>query len=89
MFEYPLDLHYSQTGLDQAYLHQSLNTLWIYTTLKQENGFDMNLMGLNTLWIYTTLKRVRWRKRNRYCLNTLWIYTTLKHFNFVFINVFV
>ena len=34
LFEYPLDLHHSQTLYSQPFFCRRLNTLWIYTTLK-------------------------------------------------------
>ena len=59
MFEYPLDLHYSQTWLIPELSVSSLNTLWIYTTLKPSETDYQEYLCLNTLWIYTTLKHVQ------------------------------
>ena len=77
-FEYPLDLHYSQTFDFFTTTYVSLNTLWIYTTLKHAIKFTDNSLRLNTLWIYTTLKHLIDQLRSSTGLNTLWIYTTLK-----------
>mgnify|MGYP006966551880 CR=1 FL=1 len=57
MFEYPLDLHYSQTDIVFPGFLCSLNTLWIYTTLKRKRKKTLHHRSLNTLWIYTTLKQ--------------------------------
>ena len=78
MFEYPLDLHYSQTSVKSISTLASLNTLWIYTTLKPLIAIIFLLSSLNTLWIYTTLKPYNMLETRRFGLNTLWIYTTLK-----------
>ena len=51
-----MDLHYSQTIIKTAYSRESLNPLWIYTTLKRGNWRVSKIKGLNPLWIYTTLK---------------------------------
>ena len=56
MFEYPLDLHYSQTLMALIASYTCLNTLWIYTTLKPRSYQRSMALCLNTLWIYTTLK---------------------------------
>ena len=56
-----------------------LNTLWIYTTLKQGRCKGRIESRLNTLWIYTTLKLLGTSLAYHHGLNTLWIYTTLKH----------
>ena len=55
-FEYPLDLHCSQTYLVFAFNTVCLNTLWIYTALKRGCQVHYSRNGLNTLWIYTDLK---------------------------------
>ena len=78
LFEYPLDLHYSQTVLYMFSSRYCLNTLWIYTTLKPPNCPEFAVACLNTLWIYTTLKQDHCFMYDLYSLNTLWIYTTLK-----------
>ena len=78
MFEYPLDLHYSQTDIVFPGFLCSLNTLWIYTTLKRKRKKTLHHRSLNTLWIYTTLKHLVRLYLILCRLNTLWIYTTLK-----------
>ena len=78
MFEYPLDLHCSQTFLGEVESLASLNTLWIYTALKLILVTTGQQNSLNTLWIYTALKRVDMRLWIDNGLNTLWIYTALK-----------
>ena len=40
MFEYPLDLHCSQTLSVSLYSIVGLNTLWIYTALKHNMSED-------------------------------------------------
>ena len=78
MFEYPLDLHYSQTDIVFPGFLCSLNTLWIYTTLKQKGvlwyfeclfEYPLDLHYSQTSQDQSTLLL---------SLNTLWIYTTLK-----------
>ena len=56
LFEYPLDLHCSQTTGDAEKLKDRLNTLWIYTALKRGPQLLPPDCCLNTLWIYTALK---------------------------------
>ena len=56
MFEYPLDLHCSQTIVAATSHEAGLNTLWIYTALKLKEYLGEIPDGLNTLWIYTALK---------------------------------
>ena len=79
-FEYPLDLHCSQTSIGQKCQKLGLNTLWIYTALKLWDLIDRKMVGLNTLWIYTALKQDRSKIPIFLGLNTLWIYTALKPF---------
>ena len=81
-FQYPLNLHCSQTQREHMALSRRFNTLWIYTALKLWGDSRMELLSFNTLWIYTALKH-----RSRFCshflsFNTLWIYTALKLLRF-------
>ena len=55
-FEYPLDLHCSQTRRYRYPAAWCLNTLWIYTALKLIQIAHLLPPSLNTLWIYTALK---------------------------------
>ena len=68
-FEYPLDLHCSQTTNQLMAQFISLNTLWIYTALKLSCTSVFTSESLNTLWIYTALKQVC---RRRYIV-AVWI----------------
>ena len=63
-FEYPLDLHCSQTIEGMRNPMNSLNTLWIYTALKPAVATEQLRGGLNTLWIYTALKQRGRRPRD-------------------------
>ena len=57
-FQYPLNLHCSQTCHFLTKSTNSFNTLWIYTALKPIY-FHRNInLCFNTLWIYTALKQV-------------------------------
>ena len=59
MFEYPLDLHYSQTSVKSISTLASLNTLWIYTTLKQL----IETVLFVSVWIpsgFTLLSNIFW-----------------------------
>ena len=77
-FQYPLNLHCSQTVPRSFSTFLSFNTLWIYTALKPESAWRICRFRFNTLWIYTALKpKIAWGIG---CMgfNTLWIYTALK-----------
>ena len=56
-FQYPLNLHCSQTVPDGGGVGVSFNTLWIYTALKLHPLHVLLARGFNTLWIYTALKQ--------------------------------
>ena len=64
VFESPMDLHYSQTQSTNCCKLESLNPLWIYTTLKQYSIYYSQYIGLNPLWIYTTLKPMTFYRQN-------------------------
>ena len=55
-FQYPLNLHCSQTSKRTTAFFKSFNTLWIYTALKHILAFCASFYCFNTLWIYTALK---------------------------------
>ena len=78
LFEYPLDLHYSQTlkrgGFALSEFEYPLDLHYSQTSL----GVAKSTIRLNTLWIYTTLKLTMMCLLTVLSLNTLWIYTTLK-----------
>ena len=78
-FQYPLNLHCSQTILNQFMFCPSFNTLWIYTALKHNEFAFILKLCFNTLWIYTALKPRRHAEILYQSFNTLWIYTALKH----------
>ena len=77
-FQYPLNLHCSQTSARLSKTTPSFNTLWIYTALKQISFPLIYNHCFNTLWIYTALKQHLLYSRKRNSFNTLWIYTALK-----------
>ena len=81
LFEYPLDLHCSQTKGHAMDEELCLNTLWIYTALKQIRYERVLHLCLNTLWIYTALKPNTDDASKGISLNTLWIYTALKPYH--------
>ena len=55
-FQYPLNLHCSQTVSKVTFKKLCFNTLWIYTALKLAICFFLLFCCFNTLWIYTALK---------------------------------
>ena len=63
LFDYHMNLHYSQTEIAQYNSIESLTIIWIYTTLKLPSGILYLLPCLTIIWIYTTLKR-----KLRYCM---------------------
>ena len=77
-FQYPLNLHCSQTLLTTFWAWICFNTLWIYTALKHDVVIASMIRCFNTLWIYTALKLVCAPRLETGCFNTLWIYTALK-----------
>ena len=77
-FQYPLNLHCSQTYFSYTRQRPSFNTLWIYTALKLECSNGLFTKCFNTLWIYTALKQDVVVKVTLTGFNTLWIYTALK-----------
>ena len=77
-FQYPLNLHCSQTHILHTLKYNCFNTLWIYTALKPLEWYLCRALGFNTLWIYTALKPNSSMVIPSLCFNTLWIYTALK-----------
>ena len=89
LFQYPLNLHCSQTVPKCKNIDICFNTLWIYTALKLKTSSFWFSFCFNTLWIYTALKQQHIRYSSSLRFNTLWIYTALKpSFNKLY-NVFV
>ena len=78
LFQYPLNLHCSQTEPIPHTLIVCFNTLWIYTALKHKLWFVQESESFNTLWIYTALKPQTSNILVQVSFNTLWIYTALK-----------
>ena len=79
MFEYPLDLHCSQTN-SVSFLILSTFEYPLDLHCSQTIVEDVyTKVSLNTLWIYTALKLKRFKRYSFKRLNTLWIYTALKH----------
>ena len=80
-FDYPLNLHISQTGGQNRGWRRRLIILWIYISLK----LRLQLFGLTDcliiLWIYISLKLEREGQRHSVRLIILWIYISLKLFN--------
>ena len=57
-FQYPLNLHCSQTMASILLFPPCFNTLWIYTALKPSALRIHLILCFNTLWIYTALKLI-------------------------------
>ena len=77
-FQYPLNLHCSQTVSRCNMDNIRFNTLWIYTALKHLSALSWAPDCFNTLWIYTALKHHCFISCQCGSFNTLWIYTALK-----------
>ena len=77
-FDYPLNLHISQTCLPWYHLLKSLIILWIYISLKPLNGAEASCASLIILWIYISLKPLTMSRLLCVCLIILWIYISLK-----------
>ena len=77
-FQYPLNLHCSQTRTPVFALISCFNTLWIYTALKQvacKSFFKMVSIPSEFTLLSNSVVVGTCR---RYSFNTLWIYTALK-----------
>ena len=77
-----MNLHYSQTPVQQWISYHRLIPLWIYITLKLVYVYIIIYSCLIPLWIYITLKPVTSASVVLYGLIPLWIYITLKPTDF-------
>ena len=81
MFQYPLNLHYSQTPLWSAWYYPLFQYPLNLHYSQTQGILVFEEVGFNTLWIYTTLKHSVCIDCLLDCFNTLWIYTTLKPYS--------
>ena len=77
-FDYPLNLHISQTKKASWTSWSCLIILWIYISLKHMEDADHWKKSLIILWIYISLKLSAIRTLVQCRLIILWIYISLK-----------
>ena len=83
-FDYPLNLHISQTGGNAANPNQMFDyplNLHISQTVKRHAQVALSLI---ILWIYISLKLPETKRPHGLCLIILWIYISLKREKFTF-----
>ena len=78
-FDYPLNLHISQTVTRVRTVSAGLIILWIYISLKPDRLPGRRSDCLIILWIYISLKRTADVELGFSSLIILWIYISLKH----------
>ena len=79
-FDYPLNLHISQTSIIKTYTAGSLIILWIYISLKHRRRLVRGQIGLIILWIYISLKHL---------LKVIFVVKVWLSFEFTYLSNFV